>query len=702
MFSESKSCAVRNRHCSAKNASAGVISIVTQEPQFEFGGSASFTYGNYDTIVAKADVTGPITDKIAFSLSGGINRSDGYIDVVNLDRRINDKDRWNVRGQLLIEPSDALKIRLIGDYSKINDLCCAGVNLLAGPTAPALAAVGGGQVLVPEMPFDDRLFLSRVPSNNIENYGGSGQIDYELGALTLTSITAYRELRAKTFDDGDFTSVNLITNNIDTSIDTFTQELRATSDFDGPFNFLLGGFYFNENIDAQNDVVFGNGARPYFNILSGGAIGLVETILGLPVGSTFTQPGIGTFDAFDYSDESYSIFGSADLNVTDRLTLTVGLNYTHDEKDVISNVVSTDAFSAIDFVRLGTAIGVPPTVANNPQFNPLLGLRALQFLPPFLNYPNAVEGGRTDDNDLSYTLRAAYELNDHINAYITYATGFKASSFNLSRDSRPFASDFIPGSPASVPPPASSPIRDAGLAVPNLTTGTRFAGPEESEVYEVGMKGSFPRVSFNLALFDQTIDGFQGNVFTGTGFVLTNAGSQSTKGFEFDGTVTPVDPLTIFLAVTYLDAKYRFLSVNSAVGDISGQEVAGVSPISMSAGATFTQDFGSAKLILRGDYQYESETQVLQGLPGFITRVGGVPNFDAAIAVGRQFTREVNQVNASATLQLDNGIQLSAYVRNLTNDRYLTAIFDGVGQAGSVFGYSNQPRTYGGTVKFVF
>lgn len=237
--------------------------------------------------------------------------------------------------------------------------------------------------------------------------------------------------------------------------------------------------------------------------------------------------------------------------------------------------------------------------------------------------------------------------------------------------------------------------------MPNLTTGTRFAGPEESKVYEIGVKGNFPLVTFNLALFDQTIEGFQGNVFTGTGFVLSNAGSQSTEGFEFDGTVTPVDPLTLFVAVTYLNAKFDSF-LNSAVGDISGQEVAGVSPISVSAGASFTQDIGTAQLILRGDFQHESRTQVSQGLPGFITSVGGVPNFNAAVAVGRQFTREVNEVNLAATLRLASGFELGAYVRNLTDDRYLTAIFDGVGQAGSVFGYTNTPRTYGGTVRFKF
>src|SRR3546814_1636077 len=81
------------------------------------------------------------------------------------------------------------------------------------------------------------------------------------------------------------------------------------------------------------------------------------------------------------------------------------------------------------------------TLPDGRSANPLAGLKAFQFLPPFLNVPNAVESGKTNDGDFSYSVRAAYELTDTVNIYATYATGFKASSINLSRDSRPLASD---------------------------------------------------------------------------------------------------------------------------------------------------------------------------------------------------------------------------------------------------------------------
>ena len=681
-----------------KNASAGVISVITQKPQFDFGGSASFTYGNYNQIVAKADITGPITETIAFSLAGNYNRRDGYYRVINLDTDINDRNRYDIRGQLLFQPSSEFSIRLIGDYSRIDELCCAAANILNGPTGAILSAVIGAPAVVPADPYSNTIRLNRVPENHIQNYGGSAQIDYSLGDLALTSITAYREVRSRTVDDSEFTQANIIEQTGNTAINTFTQELRVASDFEGPLNFLLGGYYFNETIDFSNVLVNGRDTRPYLNILSRGGLTTVEGLLGRPAGSFFA-PGSGISDRFAFKDTSYSVFGTIDFKPVDRLTLTAGFNYTNDRKRVTSNVVSTEPFSAIDLVAVGVALGVPPALANT-SANPLLLLRALQFLPPFLNFPNAVEDGRTRDSNFSYTLRAAFELSDRINLYATYATGFKASSFNLSRDSRPTPANFIPGSPVSSP--AASPIRTAGLAVPNLTTGSRFAGPEDAQVYEIGVKGSFPRASFNFAVFQQEIAGFQGNVFTGTGFVLSNAGKQSTKGFELDGTVTPVDPLTLFLSVTYLNAKFDSF-VASAVGDISGQKVAGVSPITMSTGATFTHDFSSdAKFILRGDYRFESDTQVVQGLPGFITRVGGVPNFTVAQSIGRQFKREVNEFNLSATLQLSNGFEISAYARNLTNDRYLQTIFDGVAQAGSVFGYRNTPRTYGATVRYKF
>ena len=166
------------------------------------------------------------------------------------------------------------------------------------------------------------------------------------------------------------------------------------------------------------------------------------------------------------------------------------------------SALNTDVFFALDLVTIGGQVvaeqlgagGASPSEAEtiaaeaasrtcSPALpdatpcNPFLALQALQFSPPFLDVPNAVETGRSEDDATTYTLRAAFEVSEKINVYASWSTGFKATSWNLTRDSRPFAADL-------------SVIGTAGLATPNLAPGTRFAGPEDSEVFEIGVKAT--------------------------------------------------------------------------------------------------------------------------------------------------------------------------------------------------------------------
>lgn len=680
-----------------KNASAGIISIVTKEPQFEFGGGVEVSYGNYDAIVVRGNVTGPIAETLAVAVEGNFNKRDGYINVVNLGTDSNNRNRWGVRGQILWEPSETVKVRLIGDYDKIDEVCCGVANVVNGPTGVAVGALGGN--LDRNQPFSYNTYQNFESVNDIKNYGFSGQIDWDLtDQLSLTSISAYRAVRSFTNQDSDFTSADLIGSNFaDTTIDTYTQEMRVASDFDGMFNFLLGGFYFKEDIEIESGLTFGRDFRNYANLLSGGAYGgneaLIRLLNGLPAATPTTQfgaQGQGRTENFDYKNTAYSVFGQVDFELTDRLTLTGGFNYTKDKKTVASNNTSTDVFSGIDLVRTGVNAGVPAVVANNPTFNPFLGLRPLQFLPPFLNYPNAVESGKTNDSDWSYTIRASYKFDERISGYVTYATGFKATSFNLSTDSRPFPTDFIPGSSAQSPPPAASPIRGAGLALNNLTSGTRYAGPEDAVVYELGLKGQFDGFGFNLALFKQVLKGFQSNVFSGTGFVLGNAEKQSTKGMEIDATISPTRDLTFTASYTYLDPKFDTFTGGSAFNagnnivptNLTGFTPSGISKHSVSVGGTYNIDVGNGNaLILHTDYQLNSAYQIAQGLP-----------YKAAI----------ESLNASIAFAFENGLELSIWGRNLTEPKYNPVIFASVAQSGSLSGYPPPPRFYGASAKFKF
>ena len=694
-----------------KNASAGVISVVTRPPQFDFGGSAEVSYGNYNALIVKGDVTGPISDNIAFSIDGSYNVRDGYGTIVNLNEEVSERNRYAARGQLLIEPTPDLSVRLIGDYSKIDEACCVVSTMVAGPTAPAVFGVGGA--LNTDF-FSYDVFLNKIPENEVENYGFSGQIDWATGPISVTSITAYRELKNFVDQDVDFTSADIVNEIRDQQVETFTQELRITSDFDGPLNFLLGGYYFDESITQDSTLITGADSRAFFSLLAGNpqVFNGVEQALGLPQNSIFSQ-GPLTAETYSMDNESYSIFGTVDLEPIDGLVFTAGFNYTDDKKDFALSGQAFDELSNINLVDafIAGAIGTtdPATIAafaaanpatfgaiaaaaQDPAQNPLLALRPFQFQPPFLTIPNAVEDGRTNDDKLTYLFRAAYQVSNEVNVYASYATGFKASSVNLSRDSRPVFGDYIPGPLGSSILAPSSPIRDAGLGVANLTTGSRFAGPEEAEVYEIGVKAQWEGFGFNLALFDQTIEGFQSFLFTGTGFQLNNAGQQSVKGFEFDATISPVPELVFTFAVTHLDPIYDSF-LESPVGDLTGARPGGIPAWSIATSATYTHEWDSGtRLISRLDYSHESNTDLNNGLP----------TYNASLGNTEIFQREVNLVNGSITLALNSGLEVGIWGRNLLDDEYILTVFDGVAQSGTVSGYPSAPRTYGGVVRFKF
>jgi iron complex outermembrane recepter protein len=684
-----------------KNASAGIISIVTSEPKFDFGGTVEASYGNYNAIILKGDVTGPLSETIAVSLAGNYNSRDGYGRNLTLNTKTNDRNRYGVRGQLLFQPNSDLKIRLIADYDKIDENCCSVVNIFDGPTGGAIRALGGKINSNQRFTYDT--FGNLDSTTKIDNYGFSGQINYNIAdQLALTSISAYRGVKLETNQDSDFTSADLIGQNLsNTKINTYTQELRIASDYDGIFNFLIGGFYFKEDIKIDSALTFGKDFRGYANLLSrnaafptGAYSGLEPTLRallpGTPAGA-FGSQGQGRFENYDYNNRSYSIFGQADFEFIDDLTFTAGFNYTDDRKKVATRNVSTDVFSGLDLVLAGVRAGVPATLAANPTFNPFLGLRGLQFLPPFLNFPNAVENGKTHDKDLSYTLRLAYKFSPRFSTYATYATGFKATSFNLSTDSRPTAANFIPGSPAQSPAPAASPIRTAGLALTNLTTGTRFAGPEDAEVYEIGFKGSLPGFGFNVAIFKQILSGFQSNIFQGTGFVLGNAEKQSTKGAEIDVSITPIRPLNFTVALTYLSPKLDKFTGGSAFNpltngvvptNLTGVRPTGVSSYSIAVGGTYTKELGTdSKLIFHVDYDYNSAYTIAQGLA---------------------FKAAPESLNASITLVPVKGLELTVFGRNLTEPKYNPVIFPSVAQSGSLSGYPSPPKTYGIAGRFRF
>lgn len=262
-----------------RNASAGMINVISKAPEFKLGGKAEVTYGNYDYWRLAGRITGPVSDQLALSLDGVWSKRDGFYDLVdtsgNKVGETNDRDRYFVRGQALFEPNDALSIRLIGDYTNRDESCCGAAYIetrerrpVAGggySTAPfnRIAAIlaGQGSVFAAD-PYDRELTITpgREYVSKVKDWGLSGEVNYDLGGAKLTSITAYRDYKSQDYGDYDYSGADLLYRDPNTyrQFRTFTQELRAQgSAFGEVLDWLVGGYYAHEKLTLEDNIRFG-------------------------------------------------------------------------------------------------------------------------------------------------------------------------------------------------------------------------------------------------------------------------------------------------------------------------------------------------------------------------------------------------------------------------------------------------------------
>ena len=696
-----------------KNASAGVISVVTAKPTYDTQGYVEGSVGNYNLRSLKGYVSTGLDDNetIALSLGGSVTQRDGYYDNLVTGVAQGQRDRWGVRGQMLYEPFDNFSMRIIADYDKLDEVCCGVANLVAGPTADIIAGLPGleslnnavigaggvnpltaaqlsglGAGFTTNDPFAYEGFYDFDPRNRVENKGVSADIEYQINDnMTLKSITSLRKQDVFVDGDVDFTGARLVSQNVETvESTTFTQELRLEAS-SGDLDWTVGGFYFEDDLTNDTDIRYGEDFRAFANYAvwqlqaadflagTGGqpvAFGGILNVIDLFEGTDSFAAGQGLQVGFNQDNEALALFGQADWHVSDRLTLTGGLAFVEDRKTVDSFSSTTEEFSALD---LNTAV-----------FGLFSSLSSLQFLPPFEDFPNSIEGNKTRDDKFTYTLRGSYDVSDDISVYASASTGFKASTWNLSRDSSPLGSLTDPTSNCGQ-------VFAGRTGTSTASCGSRFAGPENSTVYELGVKARLDRGYVNVTVFDQNIKGFQSNVFLGTGFVLGNAGKQSTKGVELDAAYSPVDGLNLGVSATFLDPLFDDfddgLGPRGVIG-LTGTKPAGIHELSAVVAATYNFNMGERDAYIRGDFQFESDVRIADAID--------------ELDIGDSAFREQKLFNLSAGIDVTDNVGLQVWGRNIFNDEFLTAIFPSVAQAGSFSGYPNAPRTFGGTIRYNF
>ncbi|MEE3155689.1 MAG: TonB-dependent receptor plug domain-containing protein, partial [Pseudomonadota bacterium] len=383
-----------------RNSSAGLINIYTAPPEFEFSGYGAFTYGNYDAIKVEAGINAPLGDTVAARIDGVYFERDGfYNDVVN-DVRINDRDRYLVRGQLLFEPNSDLSIRLVGDYAKKEEACCAatfvqpsfaplarvspgldGFNRPNGgpaltstdnPIVPILLGLGQDPRALSQSTFDRDIYVTpgRSYDGETEDWGLSGEVNWDFGNVTLTSITGYREYSNFQGSDTDYTQVDLLyrapgPNAGSREFKTFTQEFRLNGTaFNDTLDWLIGAYYANEKLETRDNLRFGNDygtfancrialainpalANPSADNCLGANVAAIDgTLTGTPAFGAATPLIIagmnnlaqvrdigGTGDRYNQKSENFALFTHNIVHVTDTVDLTLGLRYTNETKD---------------------------------------------------------------------------------------------------------------------------------------------------------------------------------------------------------------------------------------------------------------------------------------------------------------------------------------------------------------------------------
>ena len=315
-----------------KNTTAGAINITSRAPTFEHEDFAELSYGDYDFVQAKGWSSGPLSDTVAYRVSGVSTRRDGVLENVRTGRDANTVGTQAVRGQLLFKPDDQLSTRLIADFTNFQAYCCTQVFLRVGTSQRAAARQFGGPAGLAAQfgysppstnPYDRKVDIDG-PLGVDTNEGGVNAItDLDLGWGTITSVTAWRFWNWDAENDRDYTGIPVqLSQHIPSRQDQYSQELRIASNGDGTLTYVAGLYGFRQRITGRPISIYGPAAARY----------LIGTTTGTGAGATAVPAnlldGYGQDGRTDYRVASYAGFGEVNWRILPRLTLTGGLRYT--------------------------------------------------------------------------------------------------------------------------------------------------------------------------------------------------------------------------------------------------------------------------------------------------------------------------------------------------------------------------------------
>ncbi len=742
-----------------RNTSAGALSVFTAKPNLQrMTGYIEGSYGNYDAWSLKGAISGPVSDTLGLRFDGGYRQRDGYIKDINTPgRRFNNIDRWNVRGQALLDTGN-VTFRLIADYYKTDEQCCGAVSAVRGALAPVIQGIAAaqGRTGLYTGPASDRIMAAspnRSLDEKVRDYGISGELNWDLGGAKLTSITAWRNWRALRDQDIDFSGIDrAYRDDYKTTIRDFTQELRLQgSALDGKLDWLVGGFYLNEKNKLRDTVRIGNDGNAYvdnlFNALAGPSFGGSIQFFGSR-GTAPTPGAVLLNPAVPNALAAYqAVYGATLAPVVGCFRQAVGTAPTGTIPTAVCNSIGLSATPVAGLAALATT-PLPGAVAgqgnNNDDFSVKTNAIAL-FTHNIVNL--------TDKFSLTLGARWNHEkktLNASINNNLGSCTFFNqvragnaaATNYaNLLRTLGLFNNLFLLGCNPAVNTEFNGVYNDKKTE--NEITGTvklaykisprlmvygsydrgyksggynmdqgsfdsvllggngpqatdlRF-GNETVNAYEIGFKSNPTRqFTLNIAGFYQKFEGLQSLVFSGNNFVVQNVPKATSQGVEVESQIRPHRNLNFALAYSYIDAKYDKSNAFSATGPLAGQE-----------GRQFTnQPKHTVTIGTTWTPQISDTWNLLAHVNMRYNSEVNIPSGAPNALTGRTplFNQGYPLIGARLGFQsADKTKSVEFFVENLTNKYYHITGFAVPEQTGNYAAYPGYPRFYGVQAKFGF
>ena len=608
-----------------RNTASGAISMTTRKPGDTFGGELSVSGGQYGRLDFEGSVDLPVNEDFAVRIAGMHQEEDGHVK--------------NLAGGRNLGASEADAMRFTGVY-----------NGLADTTVTLMAQyedrISDGTIyraLDTDAAYDE-VYNDQQGTDQSTIGDAILTIEHQLGSTMLTSITGYKTHEYTYVEDFDGTAQAIDTFVRDQSGDFFSQEFRLTSDNAGPFNWVLGASYYQEELDAyfagvdSEDFICAGAMEVDYELDVDSSATCADLALAFPdemddafwtggdpweyaptagmaiPGGVMIGDGFSVEEAFTRGEYSgWGVFANTTFDLTDATSLGLGVRYTEDQKKYTVDSPWPDTWTG-----------------------------GWNYQAMFTEGP--IAGDHTWSN-VSGRATLNHDFSDSVTAYASVATGYKSGGF-----------DYLT---YRVTDPAFAEDQDAWLEEYEWTVDSSNAEPnrfDEEQVlaYELGVKARLldNRLHVNAAAFQYTYEDLQQAFFIGAAAVTRNVGESEGQGLEVDARWLITDNLDLYMGLAWLNTEFTG-APEELCEECDGNEMAFSPEFSSSTALTYTVDSGMGQWAFTGEYNYTAE------------QFSDLENTDAV----KLDSRGILNLRASLSSPADTWTA-GLYVQNLTDEQY--------------------------------